>query len=101
VKTASAAKVAAQFNDYLEATREQPVLITRNGKPVAVLVAVQDKAEAEELAVRRPRALRSVFQEAHEQIQKGRGIPHDQFWREVEQSRRATRPARPRGKKSS
>jgi prevent-host-death family protein len=89
VKTASAAKIAAQFNDYLEASRDQPVLITRNGKPVAVLLAVQDRADAEQLAVGRARSLRSVFEEAHEQIQKGGGIPHDQFWREVEQTRRA------------
>jgi prevent-host-death family protein len=100
LKTASAAKFAAQFNDYLEASREQPVLITRNGKPVAVLLAVQDRAEAERLAVGRARTLRSIFEEAHEQIQKGGGIPHDQFWREVEQSRRAKRPAPPRGKKA-
>jgi prevent-host-death family protein len=100
LKTASAAKIAAHFNDYLEASREQPVLITRNGKPVAVLLAVQDKAEAERLAVGRARTLRSIFEEAHEQIQKGGGIPHDQFWREVEQSRRAKRPAPPRGKKA-
>jgi prevent-host-death family protein len=99
VKTASAAKIAAQFNDYLEASREQPVLITRNGKPVAVLLAVQNKAEAEQLAVGRSRSLRSIFEEAHEQIQEAGGIPHDQFWREVEQSRRAKRPARSRDKK--
>ncbi len=100
MKTASAAKIAAQFNDYLEASREQPVLITRNGKPVAVLLAVQDKAEAERLAGGRSRSLRSIFQEAHEQIQKGGGIPHDQFWREVEQSRRAKRPAPARRKRA-
>jgi prevent-host-death family protein len=89
VKTASAAKIAAQFNDYLEASRDQPVLITRNGKPVAVLLAVQDKADAEQLAVGRSRSLRSVFQEAHEQIEKGDGIPEDQFWQQVAQTRRA------------
>jgi prevent-host-death family protein len=99
MKTASAAKIAAQFNDYLEASGEQPVLITRNGKPVAVLLAVQDKAEAEQLAVGRSRSLRSIFEEAHEQIQKGGGIPHDQFWRQVEQSRRAKRPAPARRKR--
>ena len=36
----------------------------------------------------------------HEQIRKGGGIPHDQFWREVEQSRRAKRPTPARGKKA-
>ena len=93
MKTVSAAKIAAQFNDYLEASREQPVLVTRNGKPVAVLMAVQNQAEAEQLALGRVRPLRSILQEAHEQIQQGGGIPHDQFWRELEQSRRAKQPS--------
>jgi prevent-host-death family protein len=55
MKSASATRIAARFNDYLKASREQPVLITRNGKPVAVLLGVQNKAEAEELAVDRSR----------------------------------------------
>ncbi len=93
MKKVSAAKIAAQFNDYLEVSREQPVLVTRNGKPVAVLMAVQNQAEAEELALGRVRSLRSILQEAHEQIQQGRGIPHDQFWQELEQSRTAKRPS--------
>ena len=100
MKTVSAAKIAAQFNDYLKASREQPVLVTRNGKPVAVLLAVQDKAKAEQLAVGRPRSLRSILEEAHQQIQQGGGIPHDQFWREVAQSRRANRPTPSRGNKA-
>jgi prevent-host-death family protein len=100
VKSVSAAKVAAQFNEYLEAGREQPVLVTRNGRPVAVLVAVQDRAEAEQVASRRPRLLRSVLEEGHRQIQEGRGIPHARFWREVEESRRANRPAPSRRKKA-
>jgi prevent-host-death family protein len=98
MKTASAAKIAAKFDDYLEASRDQPVLITRDGKPVAVLLAVHDKAEAEQLAVRSTRSLRSVFEEAHEQLQQGSGIPHDEFWREVERSRRAKRARAPRSK---
>jgi hypothetical protein len=53
---------------------------------VAVLLAVQDRAEAEQIAAGRSRSLRSIFAEAHEQIHKGGGIPHDQVWREVEQS---------------
>lgn len=87
MKTASATKVAAQFDDYLEASQEQPVLVTRNGKPVAVLVAVRNKAEAEKLTASPARSLRSIFQEAHEQIEQGSGIPHDEFWKQVAQSR--------------
>lgn len=98
MKKASAAKIAAHFHDYLEASREQPVLVTQNGKPVAVLLAVQDKAEAEQLLSGRSRSLRSIFEQAHEEIRKGGGIPHDRFWQEVEQSRRGKRRTPPRGK---
>jgi prevent-host-death family protein len=99
MKTASAAKMAAQFDAYLKASQDQPVLITRNGKAVAVLLAVQDKAEAEQLADRHARTLRSIFEEAHEQLQKGEGIPHDEFWRQVDKSRRAKRSTPSQSKK--
>jgi prevent-host-death family protein len=100
VKTVSAAKIAAQFNEYLETSREQPVLVTRDGKPVALLLAVENQADAEKLARGRVRSLRSIFQKAHKQLQQGTGIPHDEFWREVEQSRRPKRRASGRGKKA-
>jgi hypothetical protein len=37
------------------------------------------------------RSLRYVFEEAHDQIEKGKAIPHDQFWKEVERGRRIKR----------
>src|SRR5260370_35163852 len=76
----------------------RPLLITRNGKAVAVLLAVHDKAEAEQIAAGRSRSLRSIFAEAHEQIQKGGGIPHARFCREVERSRPGKNPRRARCK---
>jgi hypothetical protein len=66
---------------------------------VAILLGVQDKAEAKRLAGRR--SLRSIFEEAHEQLQQGRGIPHDEFWRQVEQSRRAKNGRRRKSKRPS
>lgn len=99
MKSASAAKVAARFDDYLQASRKQPVLVTRNGKPVAVLLAVRNKREAEKLASA-PRSLRSVFKQAHEEIEVGGGIPHDDFWKHVAESRPATRKARTRSRRS-
>jgi prevent-host-death family protein len=89
MKTASAAKVAAQFDDYLAASQQQPVLVTRNGKPVAVLVAVRNKRDAEELAASPRRSLKSIFKKAHEQIDERGGISHEEFWKRVAQSRSA------------
>jgi prevent-host-death family protein len=101
MKTASAAKVAAQFDDYLDASQQQPVLVTRNGKPVAVLLAVRNKKDAQNLAASPPRSLRSVFKEAHEQLEESGGISHVEFWKRVAQSRSASakpsKPSRRRG----
>ena len=98
MKTASAAKVAAQFEDYLDASQQQPVLVTRNGKPVAVLMAVRNKQDAEKLAAS-PRSLRSIFKEAHEQLEGGGGITHEDFWKRVAQSRSAAPKASTRARR--
>jgi prevent-host-death family protein len=91
MKSASASRVAAQFNDFLDASEEEPVLVTRNGKPVAVLMSVRTKAEAERLAASPPHSLRAIFQQASKQIEQGEGIPHERFWEQVAQSRAARR----------
>ena len=40
MKSASVADVKARLSAYLKETRQGPVIVTRNGKPVAVLLAV-------------------------------------------------------------
>jgi hypothetical protein len=48
-----------------------------------------------------PRSLRSIFQEATEQIEQHGGIPFDQFWREVEQMRASQRKVRASRRKNA
>jgi len=59
-------------------------LATRNGKPVAVVIAVENKAQAERLASRQKRTLCSVFEQAEASIAAAGTIPEEDFWREVE-----------------
>ena len=82
-----------------EASAESPVIVTRNGRPVAVLISPTDEDELERLVLGYSTKLRSILENSKRQIEKGRGILHDQFWREVEQStprtmRRASATAR-------
>lgn len=97
MKTVSAAKIAAQFDEYLAASRKQPVLVTQNGKPVAVLLAIENRTDVAKLLP--TRSLRAIFQKAQEQIQQGAGISAEFFWRQVEQSRRAKRRVSQRSRK--
>ncbi len=51
MKIASVADVKARLSAYIQACEEGLVIITRNGKPAAVLLAVQDEDELERLAL--------------------------------------------------
>ena len=49
MKVASVAQLKARLSAYLKESQEGPVIVTRNGKPVAALVSVEDEAELERL----------------------------------------------------
>ena len=84
MKTASVRQMKAELEAYLKASAGSPVVITKNGKPVGALLSVQDKDDLERLLLAHSPKLNAIFERAHERIRQGQGIPHDQFWAEVE-----------------
>ena len=45
MRIAPVAEIKARFSAYLKASREGPVIVTRHGKPGAVLLSVEDEEE--------------------------------------------------------
>ena len=84
MKIASVAEVKAHFSAYLRASEEGPVVVTRNGRPVAVLLAVQDDEELERLLLAYSPRLQRLLEAARRQLQAGKGIDHESFWEEIE-----------------
>jgi len=84
MKIASVADVKANLSAYIKASEDELVVITKNGKPVAVLLRMEDDDELERLALAYSRRFQAILHEAREQIRMTGGIPHDDFWREVE-----------------
>jgi prevent-host-death family protein len=87
MKIASVADIKARLSAYLKASAEGPVVVTRNGKAVAVLVAVGDDDELERLLMAHSPRLQAILAAARQRLQEGKGIPHDQFWEKVEKDR--------------
>jgi prevent-host-death family protein len=87
MKIASVADIKAHLSAYLNSTAEGPVIVTRNGKAVAVLVAVGDDDDLERLLMAHSPRLQAILAAARQRIQEGKGIPHDQFWEKVEKER--------------
>jgi|SRR5947209_2205887 len=89
MKIASVADVKARLSAYLRESEEGPVIVTRNGKPVAVLLAVTDEDELERLLLAHSPKFQAILEKSRRQIDETGGIPHDVFWREVEAESRA------------
>jgi prevent-host-death family protein len=84
VKSASVTEIRLRFSDILKESESGPVVVTRDGRPVAVLVGTQDEDEIERLLMAYSPQLREILDQARKRIEEGGGIPHDEFWAQVE-----------------
>jgi prevent-host-death family protein len=94
MKMASVAEVKAHFSSYLRASEQGPVVVTRNGKPVAVVVAVTDEDELERLMMAHSPGLQAILEAARQRIRAGAGIRNEDFWKEVEREKEMKRRVR-------
>ena len=87
MRIASVADIKAHFSAYLRSAARGPLVVTRNGKPVGVLLAVEDEEELERLLLAHSPRLRAILEAARKRIRAGRGIQHQDFWNQVESKR--------------
>ncbi len=85
MKIVSVADVKARFSAYLKESEAGPVIVSRNGTPVAAPVAVRAEDELEDLVIAYSPRLRAILDASRQSIRRGEGIPHDEFWREMDE----------------
>ena len=91
MKIAPLADVKAKLSAYIEQSEtEGPVVITRNGKAVAVLLSPVDDDDVENLVLARSPRFQKLLSKSQASIKAGRGLSSNEFWRAVakQQSRR-------------
>src|SRR5438876_2897098 len=96
MKIASVAEVKSQFSAFLKSSEGGPVVVTRNGRPVAVIVGVHDEDEIERLLMAYSPRLQAILETSRKQIREGDVLDHDEFWAEVAASRTPRRRGRKR-----
>lgn len=81
MKTATALEIGDHFQDYLKSCKEEPVVIVKNRRPVAILMNVhEDRGELERLILSHTPRFQALVREAEGRIQASGGIEHDNFW---------------------
>jgi prevent-host-death family protein len=84
MKIAPVADIKAHFSDYIKKSGEGPIVVTKHGKPVAVLLGLKDEEEIERLLIAYSTKFQDILERGRQQIQQTGGIEHDQFWKEVD-----------------
>lgn len=89
MKIAPLAEVKDRFSAYIDESRESPVVVTRNGRPVAMLIAIEDEDDLDSLLlVHNPRFLQ-LLEEARQRVRVAGGMPLAEFRRRLESSSEA------------
>jgi len=90
MRIAPLADVKARLSAYVaQAETEGPIVITRNGKPVALLLVPRDDEELESLILARSPRFQALLEKSRQSIQAGKGLSHEEFWKAVNQGDQA------------
>jgi prevent-host-death family protein len=86
MKIAPLADVKARLSAYVEECETAgPVVITRNGKAVAVLLAPEDDDDLERLILGHSRRFQAFLDNSWKKIKDGKGLSSNAFWQAVKE----------------
>jgi prevent-host-death family protein len=101
MRIAPVAHVKARLSAYLdECGIEGPVVITRNGKAVAVLLVPYDDDDLERLMLGRSPRFQALLNRSRQAIKKGKGLSEEAFWKAVRERARQRKAAAMEGRRT-
>ena len=84
MRIAPLADVKARLSAYLEeCATEGPVIITRNGRAVAVLLTPVDDNDLENLILSRSPRFQALLDKSRQSLKAGKGLSRKEFWQAV------------------
>ena len=84
MKIAPLAEVKDRFSTYIDESRESPIIVTRNGRPVAMIVAIEDEEDLDALLlVHNPRFVQ-LLEEARQRVRVTGGLSLTELRRRLE-----------------
>lgn len=99
MKVASFAEVKAKFSEYINETERGPVVVTRRGRPAAVIIHMVDPDDLERFILAHSRQFQAIVRTAREQIARGDVMTGEELLRALETGeKRKTETRQPRRK---
>lgn len=84
MKIAPLADVKARFSAYIKKTQSEPVIVTKNDRPVAIMIGISDQDDLERIMLATSPRLQALLDDAEHRIQVTGGMSHDDVWSQIE-----------------
>ncbi len=81
--------VKARFSAYINQLQTSPVIVTKNGKPVALMMGISEQDDLERVMLAISPRFQTLLDKAEKRIQETGGISHDEVWAQIESEERA------------
>lgn len=84
MRIAPLAEVKNRFSAYVDESQDSPVIVTRNGHPVAMLIGIGDEDDLDSLLLAHNPRFLQLLEEARQRVRVTGGIPIAEFRRRLE-----------------
>ncbi len=83
MKIVPLAEVKSKLSEYLTLCQAEPIIITRNGRPSAMLVPYEEDDNLVSLLIANNARFRQKLEDAAKSIEKTGGLSHEEVWARV------------------
>lgn len=84
MKIAPLAEVKDRFSAYIDESHESPIIVTRNGRPVAMLIAIKDEDDLDSLLLAHDQRFLRLLEEARQRVRATGGLSLAEMRQQVE-----------------
>ena len=85
MKIAPLAEVKDRFSAYIEASKESPVVVTRNGRPVAMIIPIENDDDLDSLLLAHNPRFIQLLEEARQRVRSTGGVSLTEFRQQLEE----------------
>lgn len=79
MKIAPLAEVKDHFSAYVDESKESPVVVTRNGRPVALIIAIQEDDDLDSLLLAHNPRFVQLLEDARQRVRATGGVSLKKF----------------------
>ena len=76
-------EVKAKFSAYVKKAQEGPIIVTKNGRPVVLMLRIKDDDDLERLLLANSPRFQAMLDAAEERIRRTGGLSHAAVWEEA------------------